>query len=99
MKTTIKPLMTTEDVARSLRVCRDTVYRLAESGRLHSINVSGAKNNRKRFRFREEDVEEFIRGDTTPRPAPFHPTTCDGSPVNRTDKEAIAKLKKRGIEI
>ena len=97
-QTTIhKPqLLTTQDVRTRLNCSREVVYRLVESGRLRCTDIGA---NRKRLRFRPDDVEAFINGqEMKPQPV-IIPTGCDGRPVNTSDREAIRKLRKRGFDI
>jgi excisionase family DNA binding protein len=49
-------LLTATEVADLMRVSRMTVYRLIKSGEMPSLRVG------KGYRFREEDVHDYLRG-------------------------------------
>jgi excisionase family DNA binding protein len=49
-------LLTANEVADLMRVSRMTVYRLIKSGEMPSLRVG------KGYRFREEDVHDYLRG-------------------------------------
>ena len=89
-------LLTTQDVRRRLNCSREVVYRLVESGRLRCTDIGA---NRKRLRFRPDDVDAIL--DTTPpeRPLVHVPVDANGKPINRSDRDAINRLRKRGFEI
>lgn len=57
--TPLVPLLTVPDVAEILGVSRYTVYRLASTGSLRSVNV-GAQ-----IRFEEEAVRAYVARQTT----------------------------------
>lgn len=55
------PLLTADQVAATLGVCRETVYRLARAGELGAVRV------RRALRFRSEDVRAYLdRGASAP---------------------------------
>jgi excisionase family DNA binding protein len=49
--------MTVREVAAELRVCRATVYRFIESGRLRSARMGGSI-----YRVRRSDLRAFVDG-------------------------------------
>ena len=49
-------LLTATEVADLMRVSRMTVYRLIKTGEMPSLRVGRG------YRFREEDVQEYLRG-------------------------------------
>jgi len=49
-------LLTANEVTDLMRVSRMTVYRLIKSGEMPSLRVG------KGYRFREEDVHDYLRG-------------------------------------
>jgi excisionase family DNA binding protein len=49
-------LLTATEVADLMRVSRMTVYRLIKTGEMPSIRVGRG------YRFREEDVQDYLRG-------------------------------------
>jgi len=51
------PLLTTADVARTLRVSTRTVARLCQQGRLHPVRIGGS------LRFRPADVASLTKAD------------------------------------
>ena len=55
------PLLRPEDVARVLGVTRSTIYNLAKSGALRAV-VFKTRGDRWIYRFRPQDVEEFVNG-------------------------------------
>jgi len=52
-------LLTANDVARRLAVVPLTVYRLTKRGRFHPLRIG------RLLRYREEDVERFLREEST----------------------------------
>jgi excisionase family DNA binding protein len=56
IETAERPLLTTEEVARRLRVSTRTVYRLTASGRLAPVRLSESGP----LRFSADDVDELI---------------------------------------
>jgi len=50
----MKTLMTLDEVAAYLRLSKDTVYRMAQSGRMPASKVGT------QWRFRQSDVEEWL---------------------------------------
>ena len=48
-------LLTADETAAYLKVCRDTVYRLARAGQIPSVRVGG------QWRFRERDIRDWLR--------------------------------------
>lgn len=71
--TTTKPglpltVYTAEEVAKTLRCNRETVYRWVRNGRLKSLHRQA---NKEPFRFTQEHIDEFLFGPkTTEAPAP-----------------------------
>lgn len=59
--TSTKPLLQVQDVRDRLRVSRNTVYRLMNSGELRYVLVGEVR------RVREEDLQDYITRVTTPR--------------------------------
>lgn len=57
---TYRPLLTTAEVARLVGVNVDTIHRWVDAGYLRVVRVGP----RGRFRFRQEDVERLINGET-----------------------------------
>lgn len=57
----LSELMTTEQVAKTFGVHRGTVIRWANEKRLTSLRTPGGT-----YRFRREDVDDFIQRNTTP---------------------------------
>ena len=47
-------LMTLEEVASYLRLSKDTVYRMAQSGKIPACKVGG------QWRFRRDEVEQWL---------------------------------------
>lgn len=58
---TLQPLLTDRDVAAVLAVRPDTVRRWAACGLLPSVRLGG-----RLLRFRAEDVQQWIQGQTSP---------------------------------
>ena len=52
-------LLTATEVADLMRVSRMTVYRMIKTGEMPSLRVG------KGYRFREEDVHDYLRGRST----------------------------------
>ena len=48
-------LLTAEETATYLKVCRETVYRLARKGQIPAVRVGG------QWRFRERDILEWLQ--------------------------------------
>jgi excisionase family DNA binding protein len=53
-------LLTIKDVVRKLRYSEKTIRRLIRSGRLRAVKIGRC------YRFRREDVTEFVRSALTP---------------------------------
>jgi excisionase family DNA binding protein len=53
-------LLTINDVAYSLAISRDSVYRLVRSGSLSPIRVG------ERLRFRREDIDAYLNREASP---------------------------------
>ena len=51
---TVPHLMTIEEVAAYLRLSKDTVYRMAQSGRIPASKVGT------QWRFRQDDVDDWL---------------------------------------
>ena len=58
-KQVTEQMLTGEQVADMLAVCKKTVYRLRDSGRLPAVSITGSH---KGLRFRLSDVEAVISG-------------------------------------
>jgi excisionase family DNA binding protein len=56
--TQLPELMTPAEVAEALRLSDETIHRWARIGKLPHVDVLGVK------RFRREDVEAILRGET-----------------------------------
>jgi len=52
------PLMTSQEVAATLKLSRAQVARLAREGQIPSVRISAAA----RYRFRRKDIERLIGG-------------------------------------
>lgn len=79
--------MTVEEVAKELRLSRDSVERLIAGGRLQAAEVTGipGRGRRRRLRVRREWIDDFLKSatnlrmpvPTTRRPAARNSSTID----------------------
>ena len=69
--------LTVEEVAKALKLSRDTVERLIGSGQLRAaaIETPRGRGKRNRHRVRRDWMEEFMQKRITPRTSPVQTTT------------------------
>ena len=77
--------LTVGEVARHLRVSRDTVERWIRNGNLRAVNVgtrSSLVSHRRCWRVSVESLEAFLEGRASPLPLPSSPMVRLGSQTN-----------------
>ena len=69
--------LTVEEVAKALKLSRDTIERLIGTGQLRAaaIETPKGRGKRRRHRVRRDWMEEFMQKRITPRTSPIQTTT------------------------
>ena len=100
-------MLTVQQVAKMLACSTVTVTKIVRDGRLRAIDISDPELGKSRYRFREEDVVEFMNTpvEVKPKFVPSKPEPekfigPDGKEyVNLADYQACVSLRKRGFNV